>query len=612
MSDFAARGSAMATTPSTREKSIGHQLLSDRAALCATIALSMLAAAAMSFSRIQAVWKTGAFFDPDDAMRAVEVRDLLAGQGWFDLIAHRVDPPNGLLMHWSRIVDAPLAALNILFAHFLSPEYAERATRLVFPFMLLAALFVLVAWLASILSDRSARPAAVWLTLLSGAVFLQFAPGRIDHHAPQIVTLAATLCFFLQGLDPTRASRLAYAAALMALSLAISLENLPFFVVMIAALPLIFILDGERARAQLLWFSRSGARRLSAVLRRDGSRPSAYSLSVCDAFPPCISPRSLSARLARATRARCAATRHAIDARHRHRARRRASRSRASGSSRRNASAIRSAVSIRCCAICGSRMSPRRVRCFPSATIAKHRRRHGGTGTAWPSLRRWSSPGATEGVVASPLAPRRSAIAIGLAAGLWQTRVFTSVTPLAMAPLAVAIVALIGRFSVGAPLRAALVAVLAALVSPMGLALALPSGDDSPGAERACLNASALAPLAALPPARVAAPSISARIFSRIRRTPSSPPPITATITATASSPTLFSRPRSRRRRCCAPRAPISLLWCEIGRPPSALVAAAPQGLAAALARGETPAWLERKALAETPLRVFALRPAKE
>ena len=49
--------------------------------------------------------------DTDDAMRLVQVRDLLAGQGWFDMVQHRLMPPEGASMHWSRLVDAPLAAL---------------------------------------------------------------------------------------------------------------------------------------------------------------------------------------------------------------------------------------------------------------------------------------------------------------------------------------------------------------------------------------------------------------------------------------------------------------------------------------------------------------------
>ena len=49
----------------------------------------------------------------DDAMRLVEVRDLIAGQGWFDLTQYRLDPP-GLPMHWSRVIDAPLAAIILM------------------------------------------------------------------------------------------------------------------------------------------------------------------------------------------------------------------------------------------------------------------------------------------------------------------------------------------------------------------------------------------------------------------------------------------------------------------------------------------------------------------
>ncbi|MEO8724436.1 MAG: hypothetical protein ABI395_13145, partial [Sphingobium sp.] len=33
------------------------------------------------------------FHDPDDAMRLVQVRDFLAGQSWFDVSQHRVNPP---------------------------------------------------------------------------------------------------------------------------------------------------------------------------------------------------------------------------------------------------------------------------------------------------------------------------------------------------------------------------------------------------------------------------------------------------------------------------------------------------------------------------------------
>lgn len=46
--------------------------------------------------------------DPDDTMRLVEVRDFLAGQGWFST-SPNVPGHGGTLMHWSRLVDWPIA-----------------------------------------------------------------------------------------------------------------------------------------------------------------------------------------------------------------------------------------------------------------------------------------------------------------------------------------------------------------------------------------------------------------------------------------------------------------------------------------------------------------------
>src|SRR3954452_14790108 len=67
------------------------------------IVAALVAGALIKASAVLDVWRTGSFIDTDDAMRLVQVRDLLAGQSWFDLTATRLDPP-GTLMHWSRVV----------------------------------------------------------------------------------------------------------------------------------------------------------------------------------------------------------------------------------------------------------------------------------------------------------------------------------------------------------------------------------------------------------------------------------------------------------------------------------------------------------------------------
>ena len=71
--------------------------------------------------------------DTDDAMRLVTVRDLLAGQGWFDNVQHRLNTPFGAEIHWSRLIDLPLAALLFLATQFVGAQYALTAAGTVWP-----------------------------------------------------------------------------------------------------------------------------------------------------------------------------------------------------------------------------------------------------------------------------------------------------------------------------------------------------------------------------------------------------------------------------------------------------------------------------------------------
>ena len=71
---------------------------------------------AISWGLATDVWTSGAFGDTDDAMRMVQVRDLIAGQNWYDMAQHRLAPPAGSFMHWSRVVDVPLVIVMKAFA----------------------------------------------------------------------------------------------------------------------------------------------------------------------------------------------------------------------------------------------------------------------------------------------------------------------------------------------------------------------------------------------------------------------------------------------------------------------------------------------------------------
>ncbi len=186
----------------------------------------------LTYNGVVAVWRNGTIHDPDDAMRLVQVRALLAGQNWFDMSVYRLDPPGGNTMHWSRIVDVPLAVLIKMFGLVLPVEQAERLTRIVFPLLLQATLYAAMARLAKSLLGRDAIMPAIFLVLFSGIAFGQFQPGRIDHHAPQIVLLAFMLGGLVEAIKSQRMVEPVIAGGLAALSLAISLENMPFIFVL--------------------------------------------------------------------------------------------------------------------------------------------------------------------------------------------------------------------------------------------------------------------------------------------------------------------------------------------------------------------------------------------
>ncbi len=249
--------------------------------------LAMLLAFALalfaSWSRAVTIWQTGSFFDADDAMRAVEVRDWMAGQGWFDLAAHRLGPPEGSFMHWSRVVDVPLALLARAFGIALSPDMAERAARIAWPLALQASLIAAMAYAARVLAGSGAMLPAAMLIVFGGITYTQFQPGRIDHEALQIVLLTLMTGTLLESLDPAKASRAALTGVTVAVSLAVSLENLPFVAVVLAALPIAWAIVGERHRSTLLWLALGLGLAVPAMFVATVA-PSRYAISSVDAF----------------------------------------------------------------------------------------------------------------------------------------------------------------------------------------------------------------------------------------------------------------------------------------------------------------------------------------
>ena len=218
----------------------------------------------------------------DDAMRLVQVRDWIGGQGWFDLFQHRLDPP-GASMHWSRVVDVPLAALILLLRPLIGTHGAETVTLFLWPLLLFAAALGLVAAIAREMSGSvtTSQITAVVLAVLSAPALIHFRPGAIDHHNAQIVLLLALV--LLTSQIEQSAVKAALGGLVASLSLAIGIEMLPAIAAIGLAVGGLFIWRGASVSRQIGAFGAALA--ASSLLLAPALLPlPSLALPVCDAF----------------------------------------------------------------------------------------------------------------------------------------------------------------------------------------------------------------------------------------------------------------------------------------------------------------------------------------
>jgi hypothetical protein len=211
--------------------------------------------------------------DPDDYMRLLQVRDWLAGQSWFDVQQYRMNPPLGADMHWSRLVDLPIAAFLVVFRLFLAERPAEIAAMTAVP---ICQLFVAMVVMRGLLQDLGAAAktglAAAALIPLFPLLTSNFLPMRIDHHGWQAV--AALACAWLMVRAGYRA---AFAAGLVAAAWqTISLEGLPLAVVLAGLFALRYGLWGRREHEAFLGALALGSIALFFATRAAGDITTAH------------------------------------------------------------------------------------------------------------------------------------------------------------------------------------------------------------------------------------------------------------------------------------------------------------------------------------------------
>ena len=222
-----------------------------------------------------------ALHDSDDALRLMSVRDFLAGQSWFDMTQYRYLPPEGVSLHWSRLVDLPIAGWILALTPFLGADMAERVTVAYWPLVLFLLYCGVIGWGVWRLFGARAAGFAIFI---AGQIIVfhdLFSPARIDHHNVQVilVTLTALGFAFSEG-----SARAAIASGIFgALSLAVGLETLPFVVVVGAAFVVAWIATGEKAARSLLLFGVSLAVG-SCALFVVQTLPAAWTAPKCDAL----------------------------------------------------------------------------------------------------------------------------------------------------------------------------------------------------------------------------------------------------------------------------------------------------------------------------------------
>lgn len=238
---------------------------------------SLVLIALLFFMHSTAVDYVGA--DNDDAMRLVEVRDFLNGQGWFDLMQYRLGLEDGTLMHWSRLIDLPIASLIALFRLFTAPEHAEALALTVWPLVLIIPLM----YGMGLAGYRTGGIAGLHISLGLTALFVltsnRYMPGSIDHDNVQMGLVTIIMAMLVD--ERFRAASFAVAAVCCALALGIGAETTPFVAVTCLAVALLWAWEGQAFARAAQAFSATLAVAISAAFFGTVP-PHLYAMVTCD------------------------------------------------------------------------------------------------------------------------------------------------------------------------------------------------------------------------------------------------------------------------------------------------------------------------------------------
>jgi hypothetical protein len=219
--------------------------------------------------------------DNDDVMRLVQVRDLLAGQGWFDLTQARLGLDGGTWMHWSRLIDLPIAALIALFRPIAGPQSAEMIALAVWPMLLVLPLMAAMGLAGRRIGGPQCMHFCLGFTAIFVATTNRFLAGAIDHHNVQLVLVAAMVAMVVDR--RYKAMSFAIAGAAAALAIAIGAETTPFVAVIGLVVAALWMWEGQAFAAAAVAFGAALAATVSAAFFLT-IPPDLYRTVTCDSL----------------------------------------------------------------------------------------------------------------------------------------------------------------------------------------------------------------------------------------------------------------------------------------------------------------------------------------
>jgi hypothetical protein len=184
-------------------------------------------------------------------------------------------------MHWSRLVDTPIA-LIILASQALgaSTAAAEKAAQIAWPLLLCGlTIFVILRAAQRFAGANATMPALVLST--TELFFLGiYSPGTLDHHNVQLLLTTASLWLLIDAPFWRPAAFLSGICA--GLTLAVGMETAPYVAALGVCAAVLFVLDAsERPTASGFGL---GFAAVALIVFVATIRPSAWGAAECDAF----------------------------------------------------------------------------------------------------------------------------------------------------------------------------------------------------------------------------------------------------------------------------------------------------------------------------------------